>query len=640
MRTVLGTATAACIAVLGFFPLIVCNPATCALRDEWLSGGVIVLGIGVLYALVIRRYPDFSPARVSRAFLAPVLRAPEARVVSLVAVLAFGAYLVVAIFVFQRRPILIDEIALVRQAQIFASGHFWLPAPAHPEFFSTLQMVTANGRVYSQYPAGGPAMLTPFVLAHATWLAGPVFGMLSVLAFAAFLRAAEPDGRIRLAALILFAFAPFVAFMSGTHMSCVPTLTLLLTAAAAIAHADRARAPRPWLSLFGGLALGVAATIRPADALAFAIPAGIWSLRRWPNALAVAAGAAVPIGLLMYVNAHTTGAPLLFGYEVFWGKGHDIGFHRSPIGQMHTPMTGMRFIATYLLQLNRYLFETPIPSLLPAIAALALVPRIDAPDRFLLAATGLLACVYVAYWHEGFFLGPRFFFALTPFFALWTARLPALVGPWPELVSRTVRGALVASAAIALAVGIPARASQWASSFATERWAQPDVARRAGVHDALVFVREGWEAQLVARLWALGVPPTVVEQTVRVVDACRLDSAVTALESRRVSHPEQALAPLLGDSARVRLIVAAPGESIPMQDGYTYPARCVDEVHLVARGVTPLAPVSILDDGNVYARDLGLRDSTLVAAYPGRPVFVLGPASSAADAMPTFSGRP
>jgi hypothetical protein len=618
VRTVVGTTAALTVAALSFAPLFF---GQSPLRAEWLSGTSIVIGAGVIYEIIWRRRPPRWPKM-------PL--PPEWSV----AIAAFVVYAVIAAFVFQRRPILIDEIALVHQAEIFASGHLWLPAPAHPEFFSTLQMVTANGRVYSQYPPGGPAMLVPFALAHATWLAGPFFGALSVMAFAAFLRAAEPNPRVRFGALALFAFAPFVAFMSGTHMSCVSALAWILAGAAAIAHAARAETPRLWpalLALAGGLAFGVAATIRPADTLAFAIPAGIWSLRRWPNALAAAAGVAIPIGLMMLVNANTTGDPLLFGYEVFWGKGHELGFHESPLGHMHTPAEGLRFVSTYFLQLNKYLFETPIPSLLPAIAALAWVRRIDTPDRYLLASAALLALVYAAYWHEGFFLGPRFFFALAPMFALWTARFPTLA------TSRAMVAGLVTSFAIAATVGIPARAAQWASSFATERWAQPDVARRAGVHDALVFVREGWEAKLVARMWALGVPPASVDRIVLATDACRLDSAITALESAPGARAEQALLPLLRDSALVHRVAAGPGANVAIQAGYPYPEWCTRQVTLSARGVTPLAPESILDDGNVYARDLGTRDSLLLATYRNRPAFVLEPSSSASDALPSFS---
>jgi hypothetical protein len=50
----------------------------------------------------------------------------------------------------------------------------------------------------------------------------------------------------------------------------------------------------------------------------------------------------------------------------------------------------------------------------------------------------------------------------------------------------------------------------------------------------------------------------------------------------------------------------------------------------------PLAPLLVLNDGNVYARDLQARDTLVLAAYPDRPVFALRAASPAAHAIPVF----
>ncbi len=627
-----GPIATALLAALGLFPLIGCRGALCVLRTEWISGSAIVLGLGVTLAICSRHFPALWPARPARAIGGAMVRAGPWRVAGALALAAFVLYAAVSAWVFERRPILIDEIALVRQAQIFASGHLWLPAPRHPEFFSVLQMVDARGRVYSQYPPGGPAMLTPFVLVGATWLAGPFFGALAVAAFAAFARAAEPDARIATAAVAVFAFAPFVALMSGTHMSCVPALAWILAGAAATAQVARADGPRPGLAFGAGLAFGVAATIRPVDALAFALPAAVWYLRlHWRNAGAAAIGVALPVGAMLYVNARTTGAPLLFGYEVLWGAAHDLGFHETPVGGVHTPAEGLRFISTYVVQLDQYLFETPIPSLAPAMIALASARSLRAPDRYLLASAALLAALYAAYWHPGFFLGPRFFFALTPLAALWTAR-SVRVFPRSAFLQRTATFALATSLGVALVVGAPARVAQWSSSFATERWAQPDVARAAGVHDALVFVREGWEGQLAARLGAAGVSAPAVERLMRTVDACRLDSAVTALETRRAVD----LGALERDSALVRAIQLGTGARVRAQVGYPYSAHCAGLAVETARGVTPLAPLSILDDGNVYARDLGARDTALIAAFAGRQIWLVHPSSAAPDARPAF----
>ena len=77
----------------------------------------------------------------------------------------------------------------------------------------------------------------------------------------------------------------------------------------------------------------------------------------------------------------------------------------------------------YFLRLQTYLFETPLPSLVAAIVALLLVPSLRRLDGVLLAGSALLVVLYFAYWHDGFYLGPRFFVCLLPALALWTARV-------------------------------------------------------------------------------------------------------------------------------------------------------------------------------------------------------------------------
>ena len=158
----------------------------------------------------------------------------------------------------------------------------------------------------------------------------------------------------------------------------------------------------------------------------------------------------------------------------------------------------------------------------------------------MLASCALLATLYFAYWADGNFLGPRFVYALAPALALWTVRFPSLVRDRVHaalrpaaatFVFRATAFGLAVSAVIAAAADIPLRAHEYHNNFQTERWATPEIAAQSGVHDAVVFVREGWEEQLVARLWALGVSRPHVETLYRAVDVCRLDSATTALEA-------------------------------------------------------------------------------------------------------------
>jgi hypothetical protein len=663
-------AVALLVAILAFLPLVNWIPDGYKFPEygsklvQWTSGTGIAVGAGIVLAILAREAQWLWPGAAVERAGTRIDHAPG-RVVVITAIVAGCLYLSVAHWIFHGRPLLIDEIVEERQAQIFAAGRLWLPTPPHPEFFSSLHMVDVGGRVYSQFPPGGPALLALGVLAGATWLVVPLCAVVSVLAFAVIVRVAEPNVRIAVAAIALFAIAPFTVFMSGSHMNHVTALTCILVGAAALVRATArpgADGGRVGLAFVSGLGFGAAATIRPVDALAFAAPAAVWytwralrTPRRWVDALAALAGVAIPMCAMFYVNAQTTGAALLFGYQVLWGKDHDLGFHQAPWGGAHTPGRGLELINLYFLRLQDYLYETPVPALVPAIGALALTKRLRPIDRYLLASCGLITILYFAYWADGNYLGPRFVYTLGPVAALWTARFPTLLRDWlrrsrlrtavSTFVYRVSMYGLATSALVAVCIGITFRTRQYRQNFATERWATPQVATQSGVRNALVFVREGWVEQLVVRMWALGVSHPHVETLYRAVDPCRLDSAVTALErntsggARTDATLYPMLAPLLRDSDAVEPVrVGLAGVKLHMQRGYPYPAHCLRRVEEVAAGISPLAPLLAVEgsDGNVYARDLHARDTLLLAAYPSRPIYTVHPASPARSALPAF----
>ena len=131
-------------------------------------------------------------------------------------------------------------------------------------------------------------------------------------------------------------------------------------------------------------------------------------------------GVAIPVGLMLWFNARTTGAPLLFGYEALWGKGHELGFHAAPWGIAHTPARGIELVSLYFLRLQTYLFETPVPSLVGmyrrALAGAAAAPNgwcvargFGAARRCCTSRTGTMAsisalgssCVFCQCSHSG-----------------------------------------------------------------------------------------------------------------------------------------------------------------------------------------------------------------------------------------------
>jgi hypothetical protein len=345
----------------------------------------------------------------------------------------------------------------------------------------------------------------------------------------------------------------------------------------------------------------------------------------------------IPVLAMLWVNVNTTGAPLVFGYQVLWGRSHDLGFHRAPWGVAHTPVRGLELVNLYFLRLQTYLFESSLPSLAPFLGALSLTRSVDRFDRYLFVSAALLVGLYFAYWHDGFILGPRFMFPLVPMVALWTARLPGLVRNrfGDGLVYRSTWFGYGTAAVLALSVSVPARVRDYAHAFVPMRLDHVATARHAGVENALIFVRESWGTQLMARLWAMGVPRSEAEQLYGKVDACVLEHRVGVLERAGVRDTAAltALLPTLADSARVVSSPFSPDVTERYLPGTVYSPLCAQRIQEDRDGVTILAPLLYADWGtNVYARDMHERNLTLVRQYPDRSVYLLRPRTNATGA--------
>src|SRR5687768_3945921 len=615
-------------------------PWYATVTSEWTSGSAIALGLGVVLFLVVRRY-DWWPSgwrplaewADRRAFVTAVLLA-------LVALLTYG---LVAKVLLSCRSLHIDEIVQVMQARIFAEGRVSRPADAAPEFFSALNVVDVGGAVYAQFPPGGPLMLLPGVLAGAVWLTGPVFGAVTVVAFWFLVRSTESPSTA-LGAAALLTVAPFMAFMAGSQMNHVPTLAWLCLALLGLHTVTASQRPKPLVALLTGACLGMMVAIRPLDGAAFALPAGLWLLARTIRdrtrlleLLASGVGIVLPLAGVLAYNTATTGDAFLFGYELLWGANHGLGFHRAPWGVSHTAARGLELVNLYFLRLQTYLFETPLPSLLPATVALALVRRLTTFDRYLLASSALLVLGYFAYWHDGFFLGPRFVYLLLPLLVLWTARLPAIVRErftWPG-ADRFVVLVYAVSAVVAVVVSIPGRARQYANGLMSMRQDYVAPASAASVTNAVVFVRESWGAQLIARLWGLGVSRSATETLYRTIDTCILELSVAQLEAASV-RGDAAMArllPLAADSLRLIESTLSQDNTQRVLPGFGYPSSCQRRLLEDRAGYTFFAPLLARDMGsNIYARELHARDTLLLARYPERAVYLLRAASSVAAA--------
>jgi len=301
----------------------------------------------------------------------------------------------------------------------------------------------------------------------------------------------------------------------------------------------------------------------------------------------------------------------------------------------------VELVNIYFLQLQTYLFETPVPSLVGCIVALSLVPRLRRMDGVLLTGSALLVLLYFAYWHNGFYLGPRFFVCLLPALALWTARcFSEWRARWGSGASyRVFVATATVSVFVSLAFSIPLRAREHRSLLKPMRWDVDAAARAAGVHDAIVLVRESWGAQLMVRLWALDLSHPEAEALYHFVDACALERGVDSLErsNARGAAARALLLPLLADSARVVRSPFSADSTERVLPGSTYGPRCVRRLQDDHAGFTLYFPFLVADGERiVYARDLHARDSVLLSRYPSRSVYLVRPPSDSDGALPRF----
>lgn len=478
----------------------------------------------------------------------------------------FGVTLALAIgfwiYCFSGHPTTADEIVQLWHAKILLSGRLSLPPDPNAEFFSIDNMID-HPRWYSQFPIGGPAFLVPGVAIGLPGLINPILTALTALNVYRFGQRAYGEGQAR-AAAVLFVASPMVLIMGGSQMNHTPTAWLVSIALAALPFWIDAATPRDRLrsGALIGLAVGLAATIRPLDAVIVTAVIGIVMLdaaRTQPDRamsmLAATACGAVPVTLLLVANWRTTGGPLTWGYQVLWGPNHSLGLHPDPLGVPHTAGRALLLGLRYAMQVNWSVTSWPLPVLLIIAVAFAAARRLQRWDAVLLAYCAAQLVAYAFYWHNGQFAGPRFLFPAVPALLVLAARAPFIIA---ERVRGTWRRATLVLVPVCVAASWlrpmePYGVRGIASNFhltrqELKRDTPPDTLMRK-LPRALVFVQEGPGSRLARRLWALGISHQDAARFIDVGDACSILEAVRAEEKRgladtvgRMERMEQSIA--------------------------------------------------------------------------------------------------
>jgi hypothetical protein len=631
---------------------------------EWAirGGGVVALALGL--AIVARQRLDAALERATRLLLAPSSMA----FVIAIAGITFALSALLAQYCFAGQPFTSDEMAQLWHARILLSGRLMLRAEAHREFFNTAPVIDQTGHWFSQYPIGGPLLVAIGLAVRAAWLVNPLLLGVASWGFYRFVSAVDDELTARVTT-ILFSVSPMVLIMGASQMNHVPALAFTMLALASLARWDQASASRERSIHAGiiGVSSSIVATIRPLDALLVALVIGgfqLWRMvgspeRRRDIVIQCVAGT-LPLLFLLWANARTTGSALLFGYDALNGSAHDLGFHLAPNGEMHTPMHGVILASGYLMRLDRFLFEWPIPAMIVIVLGVIGIAATRAPSRWHLLLVALAAAFlvgYGAYWFDGFFAGPRFLFTALPAFIYFAARAPGLVASALDQRPVARRATLlVLPLCVAMSwlgpLGISSAAARIVlyrdqrSKLKTDVEAQ---IRQAGIHHALVFVNESWRGRLLARLRVLGVQQFEADRVVSTVDACALQTALDAedtLPARDTSERGARVLTRAKDFGRARLVSGLPADqTIALVPGSTPAPVCLAEVERDASGSMPyalfLANQTVDSEGRiggdvVFARDLGPRNDLLRARFGDRTWYRYRPPKSLGDTSIAF----
>jgi hypothetical protein len=472
-----------------------------------------------------------------------VMRLRPVMLVTGAAVFVFLAANAISYFVFHHVPHIHDTVAQMFQARLFAQGKLYIPSPPLPQFFDVLHIIN-NGRWYSQYPPGHPLILALGVLISAPWIINPVLGGLTVVVIYFLGKEIYDEATARLAT-VLAALSPFLVFMSSEFMNHSSALlfaalfllffartskgTLLGVVSPGTTQGRRTPAAIGY-PLLAGLALGMVMMIRPLTALMIALPFALEAAYRFlgdpkRNLIRfglVFAGGALMVALLFGYNYLTNGNPLLFGYVVKYGRGHEIGFGHSGWGEVHTVAKGIVNTSVDLNALNRFLFEFPIPSLVfMALLFAAGGGRMKDEggrmvgasshkwDYLLVGTLIMLVGAYFFYWWHGLLFGPRWEYEAFPALILLSVRgiraLPVFIRNDLRLgvSSERMRGALGTFFLLCFvsmfAIAVPTLIKGYLQGFGVLHTTAETI-EDAGVHNAVVFTKKYDETFLENKL--------------------------------------------------------------------------------------------------------------------------------------------
>jgi hypothetical protein len=400
-----------------------------------------------------------------------------------VGALAAGTFLVLswmATRVLLRFPNSGDEYCYLLQARLWLDGRAWYAEHPLQPFFDFLHIRVLDGRVFSVFPPGWPAVIFAAALAGIpAWLVNPMLGALTVIVlFAVARRWYEP--RVVLMAIVATLLSAFFLLNSASYYAhTVALLAILVFAATALGGSDGNSFT---LGLAAGASFGAAFAARFFTALMCGLPFGVYHLRRnvrhWRFAAGFAAGAAPILLAFLWHNQALMGR---------WGVLPMNGFENydSRWFQANLLTRGTDLMLTNLWD---WILWTPA-AILP-LYAIAMTYRTGPPRQRLLGSVFL--CLVAGYYFYvdsgGNRYGPRYYFEALPFVVLPAAWLAVKDASWRDKTHRARWYFYLFALSLVLAVPIGAWQTWTAGVIAYERSDLYRVVEDGRVSRAIVFV--------------------------------------------------------------------------------------------------------------------------------------------------------
>ncbi len=209
----------------------------------------------------------------------------------------------VTVFVFERLPHIDDSVAYLFQAKYLSHGRLWLPAPPDSAAFAGEHLLVHGGRWFSKYFPGWPLVLALGVPLGVPWLLNPLLGGAAVLLAHGWVRRVTDRG-VANATIALLAASPWLLFTSAAFMAHPLSLALALATLLCVELGfERGRRRAGWFAL-AGLAAGGVFLTRPLEAVALAAVVGARMLlplrSRLPWRALLVTGACAAVAALPY----------------------------------------------------------------------------------------------------------------------------------------------------------------------------------------------------------------------------------------------------------------------------------------------------------------------------------------------------